>query len=250
MTRIGYDCKGSNAQYVHDHFPKPDLIFWYGTGTSDIIWSAFERDLFPGIPHVEIDQGYKDKLPTVAQVRDVENGAWTVAAAVNRATWAAARPTIYCTRSTLPNVIAAGWKGDIWLAWPGWKGEPLPAHPGCTIVAVQDQWNQYFDRSTILDPNWPNQSPPGGDNMPFSITVVGRTAHLAIAPEKDATEYKVEYIHPDGKTVDVIETVPPWTGAAAKHINDLAVPGIAKGTVTVHATVGGKIVSLGTHTLP
>jgi peptidoglycan hydrolase-like protein with peptidoglycan-binding domain len=91
---------------------------------------------------------------------DVEQHAWTpadVPAWTSKCT--APRPTVYCSRADLAAVRAV-WQGDVWLAWPGWKGEPLPSHG---IVAVQDVWASNYDSSTVLDDTWPGtpQPPPG-----------------------------------------------------------------------------------------
>ncbi len=47
------------------------------TGTPDIEWTAADWALFPGIPHVTIDQGFINSPVPSAIVRDVEPGAWT-----------------------------------------------------------------------------------------------------------------------------------------------------------------------------
>jgi hypothetical protein len=105
-----------------------------------------------------------------ATVRDVETGAWTPGAAVSEQPWTAVRPTIYCSLDTLPDVAAAGWQGDVWVAD---YGEPPvtptapPAVPaGMTCVAVQ--WSDQggggaYDLSVVFDPTWPYQAT--GDDM-------------------------------------------------------------------------------------
>jgi hypothetical protein len=135
-----------------------DLVAGYVTGSPDIVWTAADFARFPGIPIVTIDQGFTGSPVATADVRDVETGAWTAAAAVNRSGWTTARPTIYCNQSTLPSVLSEGWRGDLWLAIVGWQaGEALPSAPGCTIVAVQDQLDvaNAYDVSTVIDPFWP-----------------------------------------------------------------------------------------------
>jgi hypothetical protein len=137
------------------------LVAGYDTGSPDIDWTAADWALFPGIPHVTIDQGFTGSPNPAATVRDVEYGAWAPGQAVNRAGWNVPRPTIYCTTGetgyNLAAVLADGWKGDVWLAIAGWQpGQPLPAAPGCTIVAVQNNYsNPNYDLSVVLDPNWP-----------------------------------------------------------------------------------------------
>jgi hypothetical protein len=137
------------------------LVAGYDTGSPDVDWTAADWALFPGIPHVTIDQGFTGSPNLTATVRDVEFGAWQPGQAVNLAGWNVARPTIYCTTGetgyNLAAVLADGWRGDLWLAIAGWQpGQPLPAAPGCTIVAVQNDYsNPAYDRSVVLDPVWP-----------------------------------------------------------------------------------------------
>jgi hypothetical protein len=143
------------------------LVAGYVTGTPDIQWTAADWARFPGIPHVTIDQGYQSPPVTTATVRDVEAGAWTVSSAVDRTNWTAARQTIYCDQATLPGVLQAGWQGDLWLAIVGWQpGQSLPAAPGCTVVAVQNQQNvgSLYDLSVVLDPTWPYAAGPAQEN--------------------------------------------------------------------------------------
>jgi hypothetical protein len=111
--------------------------------------------MFHGALTVEIDQGFNSQPITTAMVRDVETGAWAVDKAVDRSTWHAPRPTIYCNRNTLPLVMGAGWRGDVWLAWPGYNSSEPPVFPGVNVVAVQDVFGPNYDRSTVYDDTWP-----------------------------------------------------------------------------------------------
>lgn len=135
-----------------------DAYAGYDTGSPDIRWTDADWSRFPGATHIHIDQGFTGSPVFTADVRDVEAGAWTPGAAVLLNGWTAPRPTIYCNRSTLPLILGGGWRGDLWLAIPGWLvGDPLPPAPGCTIVAVQNQFDvgTHYDLSVILDPTWP-----------------------------------------------------------------------------------------------
>lgn len=164
------DCKGSNAVAVHN-LPsvtvQPDfaIVGCYVTGTSDIAWTSEEKDLWSEhATMVSIDQGYRSPVMTTAIVRDVEPGCWTAASAVNRAMWdkTVARPTIYTDLDMLPEVLSAGWTGDLWLAIPGWtEGKSLPEHGNCVIVAVQNEENvsDLYDSSIVLDKWWPEKEP-------------------------------------------------------------------------------------------
>lgn len=136
------------------------LVAGYVTGTPDIQWTAADWARFPNQLHVTIDQGASGSPVLSAVVRDVEPGAWTATAAVNRNGWTAARPTIYCSASVVPQLYTAGWRGDVWVA--NWTGappsSPYPVPAGMTCVAVQ--WTDQgggglYDLSVVFDPIWP-----------------------------------------------------------------------------------------------
>lgn len=151
-----------------------ELVAGYDTGSFDIAWTADDFARFPGIPHLTIDQGFTGSPNLKANIRDVEFNAWAPGQAVNRAGWNVPRPTIYCTLSetgygllTTPGVLADGWRGDLWLSIPGWQpGDALPATPGCTVVAVQNDFtNPSYDLSVVLDPYWPASGPAKENDM-------------------------------------------------------------------------------------
>jgi hypothetical protein len=182
MTRLMGDAIHDNVAQLAS-VPGLQLVAGYVTGSSDILWTTPDWNRFPGIPHVTIDQGYTGSPVPTAIVRDVEPGAWTPAAAVNRSNWTAARPTIYCDQNDLSRaggVLASGWQGDLWIAIPGWQpGHSLPAAPGCNIVAVQNQLdvNAAYDLSQVIDQLWPIGGPvavtawqPGSVHILYSPT--------------------------------------------------------------------------------
>lgn len=238
-----YDCEGANAQWVHDNLPKPSVMAWYGTGSSGIPWTPAQRALFAGIPMVEIDQGGAGTPVESATVRDVENGAWSPGQAVNTSGWTAARKTIYCSRNTLGSVLSDGWKGDIWLAWPGWSGEALPSAPGCTYVAVQDQFDTNYDHSTILDTTWPLAAAKP------SLTVTERIISASWPIIVGADHYIVYYTAP-GSTVKVAIDRPPQPAASLVAVAGLAVPGSHSGVISIAGVVHSVQVPVGTFTLP
>ena len=167
-----YDATHANVPALHAQQPHAAIVAWYGTGSLDIIWTGADRALFPGAELVGIDQGGPGSPVYDLQVVDVEPGAWRpdqLAARMAKST--AKRPTVYCDRNDLPAVREV-WAGDVWLAWPGWTGEPLPG-PG--IVAVQDVWGTDYDRSTVLDPYWPALAPVPGwqEDMMRALPTVG-----------------------------------------------------------------------------
>jgi hypothetical protein len=136
-----------------------DMVAGYVTGTPDIQWTASDFALFAGKVVVTIDQGANGSPVGSANVRDVEAGAWTPAAAVQLAGWTAPRPTIYCNLSTLPAVTGAGWTGDVWLA--DLTSAPPTSPPpvgGVNVVAQQYALSVAgaYDLSVVFDPAWPS----------------------------------------------------------------------------------------------
>jgi hypothetical protein len=177
MTRVMGDATHSAVPQLAAIKSSLQLVAGYVTGgkNSSIEWTAADWAQFPGIPHVTIDQGFADSPNLSATVRDVEYGAWAPGQAVNRAGWNVPRPTIYCTTGetgyNLATVLADGWRGDVWLAIAGWQpGQPLPAAPGCTIVAVQNDYsNPNYDLSDVLDPAWPAVPGPAAQESDMLI---------------------------------------------------------------------------------
>jgi hypothetical protein len=169
------DCIGSNA-YAVSRETSPQLIAGYDTGTSDILWTGLDWSFFPESVHVHIDQGYQSPAITTASVRDVEADAWDAGTAVVLSDWDAIRPTIYCDMDYLPSVLAAGWKGDLWLAIPGHTGNP-PVVDGCTVVAVQNTQNiaDLYDSSIVYDSYWPFNPPTEDDTMMSGLVSTGET---------------------------------------------------------------------------
>lgn len=177
MSRIMGDAIHDNVPALAG-VPGLQLVAGYVTGSADIQWTAGDWARFPELPHVTIDQGFTGSPVAGAVVRDVETGAWLPQAAVDRAGWTAARPTIYCNRNDLSReggVLQCGWKGDLWLAYPGWSpGMPLPDAPGCNYVAVQAKLSVAgaYDLSFVLDPFWPWEGPVLTAYQPGSVGLV------------------------------------------------------------------------------
>jgi hypothetical protein len=147
------------------------IVALYDTGSPNI--AATPTDIAQ-VPHtlttVFIDQGFTGSPNLSATVRDCENGAWTLADAVNTKGWNVPRPTLYLGfPDTAQDAANAGWKGDVWLARPGSKPVVPPVVPaGLNVVAVQyDFSNPAFDRSVVFDAAWPNKAVPP---VPHTIT--------------------------------------------------------------------------------
>lgn len=176
MTRLMGDAIHDNTAALRA-VPGLQLVAGYATGTPDIKWTDADWRLFAPLPMLSIDQGYQSPAVTTATVRDVEPTAWTPQAAVNLGNWNATRRTIYCNRNDLSReggVLQSGWRGDIWLAYPGWQvGQPLPTAPGCTYVAVQNDFtNPAYDLSVVLDPFWPLEGPVLTSYQPGSVGLI------------------------------------------------------------------------------
>jgi hypothetical protein len=141
-----------------DHLPKDgDVYAGYVAGN----WPTYVP-LMTKFPHKRVVsiavQANQD-----AQVLDIEQGDATPDQApewVNRQRkLGRGRPTIYCSRSLYPEVVAALQKAhvampDFWIA--DWTGTPHSI-PGA--VAVQYLSNADFDETCITDEWWPNGAP-------------------------------------------------------------------------------------------
>lgn len=172
------------ADAIHDNVDaipaqQIDMVAGYVTGSSDIVWTAADWAKFPGIPHIAIDQGFRDTGPAEAHayVFDVEQGAFSPDDAFRLMEASMVRrPTLYVNRSNIHETIRSAqrsekWKGDLWLAFPDWDERvsslpPIPA--GCRYVAIQFRFFPRFDMSAVLDDSWPHQSPAPG----FTETIV------------------------------------------------------------------------------
>lgn len=160
MTRYMYDAISANAsQLVKEN---PDMVAIYLTGTPNIRWLSPQVLLFPHVKTwVRIDQGGLTSPQLMANVFDVEPGAWTMAnaiAATKKCT--APRPTIYCDRTdykTVPN----SYTGDLWIAAPGLSDTEAIALAATDkrIIGVQNLWSADYDRSIITDAYWPEKAP-------------------------------------------------------------------------------------------
>jgi hypothetical protein len=162
---------------IHDQVPAlhaagTEMVAGYVTGSPDIVWTAADWALFAGRPQVMIDQGFTGSPVASANVLDVEQGAWTPAAAVGfRPHMTSPRPTAYSSLAALPQLAAAGWQGDVWVAdWTGSAPGSPPAVPaGMTCVAVQ--WTNQggggaYDLSVVFDPYWPEEAPVAVNTAP------------------------------------------------------------------------------------
>ena len=222
MTRTMGDTIGANA----DRLPETiQLVAGYDTGTTDVIWTTADWALFPGKVHVHIDQAFGDTRAIEAHVMvfDVEQGAFSpdqAEALINANT--SPRPTIYVNRDNMYATIASAqnspkWKGDIWLAFPGWNGDtrnlpPIP--PNTRYVAIQDTFLGDFDLSRVLDDSWP------GINWTEEMMQLLPTVH------KGMTGLFVRRVqglcNADGHTIAIDGAFGPATEAAVKNLQTAA----------------------------
>src|SRR5215469_8205772 len=159
MTRLMVDATHDGVPYI----PQVGMVAGYVTGSPDIAWTPSDWAHFPGKVLVTIDQGYTGAPRYDANVMDIETGAWSVGHVtdwMNHATQA--RPTVYVNRGNEQAACAAAllsprFKGDVWLAYPGWdESMPLPMLPnGCNYVAVQNTYSLHYDESVVFDNDWP-----------------------------------------------------------------------------------------------
>lgn len=233
---IGYDA-------IHDDVASIPLsaqvVMGYDTGSPEIQWTPEDWARFPHARHVHIDQGFTGSPVPTATVRDVEAGAWVAENAVrDTANWNAGRPTIYCNRDTLPRVLSAGWKGDLWLAIPnGIPPTAAPIVPGCTVVAVQFSFDGATDRSVLFDRFWPAREPavPGTEFAAPNLLQETATASFSWAAVNPVGDRK-----PTGYTVSVLGLDGHEYAHTVTENNYATISGLTRGwTYNVHVWANG-----------
>jgi hypothetical protein len=224
MTWVtGYDAIHDNVSSIP---PNAEVVMGYVTGSPSVKWTDADWSRFTTTRQVSIDQGFTGSPVPSATVRDVETGAWTPEAAVNGpAQWNARRPTVYCNQNTLPRVLAAGWKGDLWLAILS-KFPPTvaPVVPNCTVVAVQYRFAGTFDQSIVFDPYWPRKAPQVTGIQYAAPTALREMANVSISWDAVApingtapTGYTVSFLGLDGK--EYFHTVTDLTSIGVNGLN-------------------------------
>lgn len=171
--------------------PAGNIVALYDTGSPNIAATPADIAAVPTRLHtVFIDQGFTGSPNLHANVRDVEQGGWSVANAVNKTGWNVDRPTLYLGfPDTAQEAADHGWKGDVWLVRPSNVPPTAPpaVAPGLNVVAVQWNFgNSNFDESVVFDPTWPAKEvtvatptvPPGQWKDPKawtwkSVTAIG-----------------------------------------------------------------------------
>lgn len=162
-----YDGINADAVTIGKDFPATSKIAYYVNGT--YAWSQAQVDLFPHADHVTISV---TASANIGDVLDVEVGDATPN---QTAGWIAMRkaaglyrPTIYCSKDTVPAVRAGtgsyvlGKDYDIWVAW--FTSDPTPpvppGLPAASFAAWQCESTANWDASRVLDPGWPHRKPP------------------------------------------------------------------------------------------
>ena len=250
MTRTMVDFTHDAVSIVRREVPSPQMVGWYSTGSPDVRWTDADRAEFQGAIMVDIDQGFTGSPVPTANVRDVETGAWGPGTAVNRAGWLAERPTIYCDRSTLPSVIADGWRGDVWLSWPGYDGVAPPLFPGVTVVAVQNVIGRDYDTSVVYDPYWPAKAPVTMTPEIVNVAVHTRAANVSFNRVDGAAHYVIEFRASLNAVNTLVARAPQTSQASLVYVANLTIPGAQGGIIDVYAIIGSNPALIGSHNLP
>lgn len=162
-TMIDTDHSGlQRALPAINALPNGSIVAMYDTGSPDIMATPADwAQIHTGLVAVVIDQAFTGSPNLKANVRDCENGAWTLAKAVDKTGWEpeGGRPTLYLGfPDTAQQAFQLGWRGDIWIAMPS-NTEPVnppPVPEGLNVVAQQWNYtNPAFDVNKVFDSTWP-----------------------------------------------------------------------------------------------
>jgi len=192
----------------------PQMVAYYVNGR--YAWSAAQIAMFPHANHVTISV---TASADAGDVLDVETGDATPAQAegwiAKRKAAGLYRPTIYCSRSTIPAVRAGtgsyvlGKDYDIWVA--DYTGTPHVVASsvvgGVTAICAATQYENTanWDVSAVYDDGWPHRTPPA----PVKTT----TPVEPVKPVEE-TDMIVLSTKLDGKTV----TTYTYNGETVRHI--------------------------------
>lgn len=167
MTRIMLDVTHANFAAALPRIrelPAGSIVALYDTGSPDIAATPEDIAQVPVDLHVVfVDQGFTGSPNHKANVRDCENGAWTLSNAVETIGWTANRPMLYLGfPNTLIEAWNAGWDEDVWVVAPSTYApvKPPPAPGLMNVVAVQWKFAGPWDESVVFDNFWPNSAPP------------------------------------------------------------------------------------------
>ena len=179
MTRTMYDGVRSLAAGIARQFPNAAMVAGYLNGL--YAWTSAEWGLFPHAEHVTISV---TASADAGDVLDVERGDATPDQAAGwidrRKASGLHRPTIYCSRLTIPAVRQAtgtrllGIDYDIWCA--DYTGSPhevtAPGVPARLCAATQYESTPGWDASAVYDDGWPHRAAPVPPQPPTTTVEV------------------------------------------------------------------------------
>lgn len=200
-----YDGINADAATIARDFPNAAMVAGYVNGA--YAWSTADWNRFPHATHVRITI---TASADTGDVLDVEAGD---ASPSQTAGWIRMRkaagyhrPTIYCSRSTIPAVrvgtgsYVLGTDYDIWVAdWTGSAHQVTAPGPGvsATCSATQYKNTASYDVSAVYDRGWPHRTTQTATKIPPEPTGVHATAvtstsvALAWNASSGATSYRV-----------------------------------------------------------
>jgi len=166
MTRVMYD--GVSALAAGIAAIRPQMVAGYVNGA--YAWDAGDWALFPHADHVTISV---NASANVGDVLDVESGDATPGQVAEwirmRKAAGVFRPTVYCSRDTIPAVRAGsgayilGVDYDIWVGdWTGAAHQVIAPPPGAAVACAATQYEStpHWDVSEVYDDGWPHRTPP------------------------------------------------------------------------------------------
>ena len=199
-----YDGINSDAPTIARDFPNAAMVAGYVNGL--YAWSTADWNLFPHAKHVRITI---TASADTGDVLDVEAGD---ASPSQTAGWIRMRkaagyyrPTIYCSRSTIPAVrqgtgaYVLDRDYDIWVAdWTGSPHQVTAPGPGVSAPCSATQYRNTasYDVSAVYDSGWPHRTAPATaiPAEPSGVHVTGVTStsvSLAWNSEAAATSYRI-----------------------------------------------------------
>jgi Fibronectin type III domain len=212
-----YDGINSLAGVIAEAFPNTAMVAGYVNGY--YAWTQAEWDLFPHSKHVTISI---TASADAGDVLDVENGDATPTQTEGwikmRKSSGYYRPTIYCSRSVIPEVRQAtgpyilGKDYDIWVAdWTGSAHEvTAPGTPSASCCATQYKSTADYDVSAVYDSGWPHRTqsssqppptkPPAEPTGVRATSVTPTDVTLAWHGVTGATQYRIRVTY-QGKLV-------------------------------------------------
>lgn len=181
MSRVMIDTTNAGfpvAIGAIDELDGGDIIAVYDTGSPAIAVSQADLNEIPvDLVIVTIDQGFTGSPNMKANVRDCENGAWTLARAVDKTGWDVPRPTLYLGYpDTVTKAYDLGWRGDVWIVNPSHVPPVDPPSVPEGINVVAEQWgygNSNYDVSAVFDANWPEVKMSSPTPVPWHGVWVG-----------------------------------------------------------------------------